>query len=148
MSTEPVNYEAVLADLEAKKAQIDAAIAAIRALAGIGTASPNQGASQGLEPHSFLGMSIPDATKKYLSIVKRKQSTQDIMKALEAGGLPPSLYNTIYGVLRRRQKQVGDIINFKGDWALAEWYPNYKFKKSKDEPESPEGAAPEDEKTE
>lgn len=28
-------------------------------------------------------------------------------------------------VLRRREKQVGDIINMKGDWALAEWFPNF-----------------------
>jgi len=27
---------------------------------------------------------------------------------------------------------VGDIINMKGDWALAEWYPNYRKGKGKD----------------
>jgi hypothetical protein len=42
--------------------------------------------------------------------------------------LPPSKYNTVYSILSRREKQVGDIINMKGDWALAEWYPNHRPK--------------------
>ena len=29
-------------------------------------------------------------------------------------------------ILARRQRQVGDIINMQGDWALKEWYPNYR----------------------
>ena len=48
------------------------------------------------------------------------------MAALEKGGLPPVKYNTLYAILRRREKQVGDIINMQGDWALKEWYPNYR----------------------
>ena len=33
-------------------------------------------------------MSIPEATKKHLAAVRKKLSTQEIMTALEAGGLP------------------------------------------------------------
>jgi hypothetical protein len=58
-------------------------------------------------------MSIPDATKKYLESVRQKQSTQEIIDALQTGGLPPSKYNTVYSILARRQSQVGDIINIK-----------------------------------
>jgi len=66
-------------------------------------------------------LSIPDATKKLLEMTRAKQSTQDVMDALEKGGLPPSKYNTVYSILARRERQVGDIINMKGDWALKEW---------------------------
>jgi len=137
MATTPIDYGAVLADLEAKKAQIESAIEAIRLISGMST-SPNPTGSGGApEPHAFLGMSIPEATKVHLASTRRKQSTQDIMTALEAGGLPSSKYSTVYAVLRRREAQVGDIINIKGDWGLAEWYPNYrKPKASKDAEES------------
>lgn len=82
--------------------------------------------------NTFLKLSIPDATKKLLEMVRTKQSTQEVMDALEKGGLPPSKYNTVYSILSRREKQVGDIINMKGDWALAEWYPNHRPKAKKD----------------
>jgi len=157
MSTEQINYEAVLADLEARKAQLEAAIAAIRLIMGQPGAGPNLpsgggGLPGGAPAHDdFIGLSIPEAAKKHLSKVRKKLSTQDIMTALEAGGLPPSKYNTVYGVLRRREAQVGDLINMKGDWALAEWYPNYrkgggKSGKSQDEGESETGKEEEPQK--
>ncbi len=45
---------------------------------------------------------------------------------MEAGGLPPSKYNTVYAILRRRENQVGDLINLQGEWGLSAWYPNHK----------------------
>jgi hypothetical protein len=128
MSGEQINYDAVLADLEARKAQLEAAIAAIKAIASQGGSGPNpSGSGPHVGPSAFLGMSIPDAAKKYLSGVKEKKPTQEIIDALVAGGLPPSKYTTVYNILTRRQKQVGDIVNMKGDWGLAEWYPNHRF---------------------
>ncbi len=153
MSDQPINYEAVLADLEAKKAQLEAAIAGIRLAMGQPGAGPTPGTPGGgggggsysasaPPPHdAFIGMSIPEATKKHLSTVRRKLSTQEIMSALESGGLPPSKYSTVYAVLRRREAQVGDIINMKGDWALQEWYPNYRKGKAKDAADADEGEA-------
>jgi len=146
MSDQPINYEAMLADLEAKKAQIDAAIAGIRLAMAMGGAPipPGGGGGGGGGTFSaapahdaFIGMSIPEAAKKHLQTVRRKLSTQELMSAMEAGGLPSSKYNTVYAILRRREKQVGDIINMKGDWALQEWYPNYRKGKGgkDDEPE-------------
>jgi hypothetical protein len=46
----------------------------------------------------------------------------------------------VYSILARRQIQVGDIINMKGDWALAEWYPNHprKAKRQKTADNGPE----------
>jgi hypothetical protein len=137
-----INYEAVLADLEARKAnlvaQMDSAIAAIRAIMGQGGAPgpllPGGGGPSGggAPAHdAFIGLSMPEATKKHLTAVRRKLSTQELMTALEAGGLPPSKYSVVYSILRRREKQVGDIVNMKGDWALSEWYPNYRKKAAK-----------------
>lgn len=124
MTNEPINYKAVLADLEEKKKQIESAIAGIKVIAAQGGSYPS--AAGVLGPGVFLGMSIPDATKRLLEITRQKHSTQAIVDALEAGGLPKSKYTTVYTILQRRERQVGDVINMQGDWALASWYPNYR----------------------
>jgi hypothetical protein len=87
---------------------------------------PSGGPGGGVKPGAFLRLSIPDAAKKHLESARQKVSTGELIKALVQGGLPESKYNTVYSILRRREKQVGDIINMQGDWALAEWYPNYR----------------------
>src|ERR1039458_9732716 len=141
MSDQPINYEAVLADLKSRRAQLDSAIAAIEGITGqIGTSpagGPGGGVYVGGAPahDAFIGMSIPEAAKKHLTAVRKKLSTQELMTAMEAGGLPPSKYNTVYAILRRRENQVGDIINMKGDWALQAWYPNHRKKSSTSEVE-------------
>jgi DNA-directed RNA polymerase delta subunit len=129
MTTGNVNYNAVLADLESRKAQIESAIAAVKAiLAALGGSL--DGANGGvISPEdiprgAFLRLSIADATKKYLDMVKTKQSVPQITQALERGGLPPAKTNTVYAVLRRRENDIGDIIRLGDEWALAEWYPN------------------------
>jgi hypothetical protein len=150
------HLEATLAELETRRARIDAAIAEIRMMLGQpagdsgapGPGSPSPPGGGVPASDAFLGLSIPEATKKHLTAVRKALPTKAIMLALEAGGLRKSAYNTIYGVLRRREVVIGDIINVKGDWALAEWYPGHVRNKGKnqksttDEPE-PE-AAPKD----
>jgi hypothetical protein len=141
MSDQPINYEAVLADLEARKAQLEATIAGIRLLVGQPGIGPGGGPTGGGGSYSggapahdaFIGMSIPEAAKKHLTAVRKKLSTQELMTAMQAGGLPESKYSTVYAILRRRENQVGDIINMKGDWALQEWYPNYRKKSNSNE---------------
>jgi hypothetical protein len=141
MGTEPINYEAVIADLEAKKAHLETIIAGLRAIAGLeGLGIPPAGGPGGGSPlndgkipsDAFFGKSIPDAAAIHLGNVRRKLSTQQLMDALEAGGLPHSKYNTVYAILRRRESQVGDIVNMKGEWGLASWYPNHLKKSKKD----------------
>ena len=136
-----INYEEVLLDIEARIATLQAAADGIRMMIAQGSGKPTGGAPLGpgskIAPDAFLQMSIPDAAKKYLTGTRQKQSTQMIIDALETGGLPRSKYSTVYAILRRREKQVGDIINMRGDWALAEWYPNHR-KRTKDEPETAE----------
>jgi hypothetical protein len=134
MSDQPINYEAVLADLENRKSQLDAAIAGIRLVMGqpgSGPSGPSGGGGGSTPAHdAFIGMSIPEAAKKHLTAVRKKLSTQELMTAMEAGGLPPSKYATVYAILSRRENKVGDVINMKGDWGLSEWYPNYRKKSS------------------
>jgi hypothetical protein len=135
---EPINYEAVLADIEERIAKLQATADGVRQIMAMSGSTPAGGPGGKIAHDAFLRMSIPDATKKYLGIVRQKKDTQAIIDALEQGGLPRSEYQTVYAVLRRREKQIGDIINMQGDWALAEWYPNYRKKASGDEPESEE----------
>jgi hypothetical protein len=131
MSTEhgAVDWAAALAEIEAEIAKLQAHADFIRErIARSGGALPTGGPSGGVKPGAFLKMSIPDATKKLLEAKRAKLSTQEVIDGLEQGGLPRGKYNTVYSILARRQKQVGDIINMQGDWALAEWYPNYRAK--------------------
>jgi hypothetical protein len=133
MSTNPIDWEAVIADLEAKKAQLDSAIQAIRGISNLGVLAGTIPTAQNgtVPPDAFLGMSIPEATKKLLGIVRKRLATPDIVRMLSQGGLPEPAYNTAYAVLRRRQQQVGDIININGDWGLREWTPGYNPPKKK-----------------
>ena len=147
MSTEPINYEAVIADLEAKRAQLDATITMLRALGGLGTIGnppPTGGGnvtSGRFTSDAFFGKSIPDATVTILQSERRKMSTQALMDTMEKGGLPPSKYNTVYSILRRRESLVGDLINMQGEWGLAAWYPNHAKKAPKKASPSAEGEA-------
>jgi hypothetical protein len=143
-------YEVVLADLRAKRAQIDQAIEAIESVRGNRAASApakSDAASAvgtGIdEPGAFLGMTIPDAAKKLLASRRKTMSNSEITAAFKAGGLAMNSVdpvNTIGSVLTRRFNVVGDIVRVgRGVWGLAEWYPNRSFKKkaAKDAMESP-----------
>lgn len=129
VETGTVDWAAALAEIEAEIAKLQATAEVIRermARAGVAPSPGGGPGGGGIRPDAFLGMSIPDATKKLLEAKRVKQSTQEVIDSLVKGGLPQSKYNTIYSILSRREKQVGDIINIKGDWALTQWYPNYR----------------------
>jgi hypothetical protein len=140
-------YEAVLADLYAKREQIDAAIAAIESLRH-GTASgiprsPAAAANNGGKanpagnadgPGALLGMSISDAAEKLLASKRTTLKNNDIATLFKAGGLmlnSKDWVNTIGAVLTRRANEVGDIVKVeRGTWG---WYPNRSFNKEKEE---------------
>ncbi len=104
-----INYNAVLADLEKKKDELEAAITAIKLIvaAGGGGSTGDSGGGvfdlENIPVGSFLRLTIVDAVKKLLDMVKTKQGIPQIAKALERGGMPPAKPNTIYAVLRRRE---------------------------------------------
>lgn len=132
MADGSVDYEAVLADLLARKAQLETMIAGVEAILGsaagsvVAVSASNGGVTSldRIPPHAFLKLSIGDATKKLLDMVKSKLTLPQIMQALEKGGLPPAKYSTVYAVLRRRESQIGDILRMGEEWGLTEWYPN------------------------
>lgn len=135
-------YAAVLADLRAKRAEIDNTIQVLESLSGLKLVGAGDGSVQfapaseaaGVEETAgmFLGMSIVDASKKLLAMRKRTMSNPEIYRDLKAGGLVltgKEPVNVVGSVLSRRFNDVGDVVKVgRGIWGLKEWYPNRNFK--------------------
>jgi len=128
-------YEIVLADLRAKRDQIDQAIAAIEAIGGVAATAvgrPPSVSGVGVQPGMFHGSTIADAARKVLEIHKRQLTTREILDDIVRGGVhltSAAPLNTIQTVLGRQT----DIIKVKrGTWGLASWYPNSgRFRRTK-----------------
>jgi hypothetical protein len=125
---DPINYAAVLADLEAKRAQLDSAIASIRAIMGpagalVRASVPRIANLSQVPPDAFAGLSISAASQRLLEMIQRKLTTREIMQGLRAGGLKPSNYHNTYAILRQREAYKNDISNQGGFWGLSEWNP-------------------------
>ncbi len=143
----PNPYDAVLNDLRAKREQIDQTIRLLESLR-LGDVQPMAPAGAGPDAAAidkmrqihenqagmFLGMTIPDAAKKLLTIRRCALGNVEIATALQAGGLvmkSADPVNTVGAVMTRRFQQVGDIVKVgRGVWGLKEWYPNRSFKPS------------------
>ena len=136
----PSNYEALLLDLEQKKAAIEAAIAGIKLLLGQGISSggavsglPEGAAIQSGLPNDYcFGMGIADAARKYLISVKRPKTTREIAAALQSGGLTHTskdFSKTVSTILSQKAQQDEDIIKVGDGWGLAAWYPGRKRNK-------------------
>lgn len=167
MTTEnqsPNPYAAVLADLRAKRAEIDNTIKILEGLSGLNLSASvgatlvaghaNTPLDEGAEPEligegAFHGMSIVDATKKLLALRKRKMGNPEIARELVAGGLVMNSadpVNTVGSVLTRRFNQAGDVVRVaRGTWGLKEWYPGRTFKPSSKAPNANETTAPREE---
>jgi len=149
MAHEPIDYEAVLADLQAKRATIDLAISAVTQLVQAGAqvavgGAALAGAGKPVDPGSipddaFFGLSIGEAAKKYLLMVKRKQSVKEIADALDRGGLPhtsSNFVNTVGTMINRAAANDPELVRVgRGEWGLAAWYGNRRPK-----PEAPKKA--------
>jgi len=141
MSMEPVDYTAILADLEAKKAALEQTIASFRQAmatgalgqtAGDGAVAPSLAVPSltgGEVPAgAFHGKSILDATRLYLEIVKKKQTTREIADALRKGGMESTSDNFVgivtAGLNRtyRTSPNCG-LVKLGTQWGLASWYP-------------------------
>jgi len=132
MSSETIDYAAVLADLEAKRAAIDGTIAGIRQMLNLGAEqgeTPTAGAERvpvEVRSDTFFRMTMPDAIVKFLEIAKRPRTLSEITKALEDGGLPTTAKNLmpIVGSNLSRLKTAGEVCQpAQGKWGLAAWYP-------------------------
>lgn len=125
MSTNP--YEQILADLKARRDQIDTDIASMEALrdrwgATSGTTPSSPTNSTGNIPsNAFFRMSIADAAIKLLGMAQQRLTINQIIDGLEKGGLPRSSYNSVYSILNRRAEANGDLEKLGSEWGLAEW---------------------------
>ena len=144
--TQGVDYSAVLADLEARKAQIDSAISVIKALMTTGlppapavtpapaTAVPPAPPGNGslpfeIQSDTFFGLSILDASKKFLAMRKRPVSAPEILDALRRGGQlhanNETFLNTLGATLSRSDAKNGPLVRVsRGMWGLRDWYAN------------------------
>src|SRR6267142_5730743 len=85
------SYEAALQDLEAERDELNLLIEALkRRIAGAGgriVQSGRPASERDIPTDAFFNMTIADATRKYLEIVKQTKSTSEIAQALERGGI-------------------------------------------------------------
>ncbi len=146
--TAPIDYNAVLADLIAKRGQIDAAIEVIRAMVGADVVAINGDGTIGestpavaplaapaakpaaarqattIESDTFFGLNTADAIRKYLGMMKRPQPVTAIADALNTGGQinsadPKIAYGNVYSALTRNK----DFVKTRTkEWGLADWY--------------------------
>jgi hypothetical protein len=138
--SEKIDYAAIIADLESKRAAIDNAIASLRAVASFGAIGASEGmsyvnlgadlrspsASGGDVPDgAFHGKTIPEAIKLYLNLIRKKQTAREISDGLKKGGMESTskwFDKIIYATLDRLKK-AGDVVKIEGNWGLPEWYP-------------------------
>src|ERR1700733_4136725 len=127
-------YDAVVADIDAKIAQLQQAKAAILAVRSgqtivnqeLNSESPAPNNSQ-ITAGMFHGMSIVEAGKQLLTIRKKALGTPEIPEAIIAGGVVFSgstPTNTVGSVLHRESvKPSGGVISVgRGTLALPAWY--------------------------
>jgi len=123
-----VDYRAVLADLKARKAALDQAIAAIEGLAGEGPSgigSSVEGPSVPIHADTFVGLNITEAAAKYLRIMGRPaRTTEQVADGLVRGGLNVT-QASVSSILRKNNRTgEGEVIKVgRGLWGLQEWYP-------------------------
>ena len=126
-------YRTVLKDLKRRKKVIESAIAGVTALLGESEAElqaclpvplpKTQESSDGVSG-SFADLTVTEAARAYLDMVKEPQSTAEIAEALLRGGYPTesrNFSNTVRSVLDRHAKTVGEIVKVHKNWGLAEW---------------------------
>jgi hypothetical protein len=144
MSEYFIDYEKVLADLESKRDALNDAINGIRKLLHVnaqmlpdGTIKPTVNqltGAQEIASDTFFGLSIRDAIKKYLSMMRKPQPYRVIADALEEGGFQHSskkFHNTVNTTLNRLSEgDEAEIVKIRGEWGLAEWYPGMKRAKA------------------
>ncbi|MGA9527296.1 MAG: hypothetical protein WBS24_04185 [Terriglobales bacterium] len=141
MTTPPIDYASILADLEAKKAALEAIIASVRGAMAVGSLG-QPGDGNGYIPSglptsmnggevpagAFFAKSIPDAAKVYLEIVKKKQTSKEIAAALLQGGMESASKNfpsIVHSILDRARKGANPaFVKLGTQWGLASWYPN------------------------
>lgn len=142
MSDQSVDLMTYLAELEQEREALDRHIAAIRRRLELepevqigGASTPTGTISQTnrdtptsgrIRADEFFGMSIPEAIKAYLAIVKQPQGPKAIVDGLTGGGLLTNakyFYANVTTALKRLRTS-GQVMLTPNGWGLAVWYPN------------------------
>jgi len=135
MNAQMVDYDTVLANLEAGKAAVkadyEAKIAiydnAIAAMKDLGETTSNgtqksQNGSKELLSNAFSKMTILEATKSYLEFCGKQQTSGQIAKALKKHGIQSSskdFLNNLRSILYKYTKDHNDIVRVNGKkWRL------------------------------
>jgi hypothetical protein len=133
-----IDYKNVLDDLRARRDALNVAIQAIEAISGdvlaamptipqpVAAAVNNraQRREPEIEHDTFVGMSVVDATARYLEMAGRPARTlEEIANAINRGGLSSSL-GTIQTLLSRSHNGPSPVVRRagRGTWGLPEWY--------------------------
>jgi hypothetical protein len=132
MPKELTHYDAVIADLEAERDQLNTMIAMLKQKktgAPIVTTAAISSSARLISaediPHdAFFGMSLPNAAHEYLSLVKTAKRHPDLCEALLNGGFKSSASN-FPEVVRSTLSRHPDFVKVRrGQWGLKEWYGN------------------------
>lgn len=137
MAENIMDYQTMLADMEAKKAVLEQAITSLRAAiaagalgvsgdlpAGLNIIAPLMGAGSGDIPQgAFLGKSIPESITLYLAAVRKRCPTNEIVQGLKKGGIVSTskTFDIVVGNTLRRLKSDGKLLVFDDGWGLPEW---------------------------
>lgn len=151
MNDQPSVYDAVIADLRAKRDEIDQLIARLELFRNwvpppmgglapepslLSQAVATAASGRDIPAGTFHGMSIEAGVKKLLAMRKRTMSAQEMAIDLRNGGLhlqSDNPANTIASVLSRAFAGGSDIVRVsRGQWGLQEWYPTQRFKRGED----------------
>jgi hypothetical protein len=133
---QPIEYAAIIADLEAKKNALEQTLASLRAAQELGAlGQPGEASVMGSTGSSiggaevpdgaFHGKSMPAAIRLYLEIMRSKKTAREIADGLKKGGLESTskfFDKIVYATLDRLRK-AGDVVKIGTTWGLPAWYP-------------------------
>jgi hypothetical protein len=157
MNAYNIDYKAVLADLEAKKAAIEASIAGIKMMM-FGEVEGHAAGSSSVKGHSearlgsntFSKMGAVEAAEHYLRLVGELKTTTEIVAALESGGIvhqSRDFRKTVLTILNNKAKDASsEITKVKDKWGLSSWGPGLKRAKNANLGMEPEPSTEEVEK--
>lgn len=142
--------QALIADLRQQREKIDARIAMLESWNEDGTSQGSANAGIGgsaIGRHDFVGMTTPEAIKKFFKKKGGLHKPRDIAQALLDGGYDAAdlnaAYVNVYSALKRTLNK--DAVKLRGEWGSAEQYPNLVKKGAAakgDDEEDDEGKEP------
>jgi hypothetical protein len=127
--SENTDIQALLESLRARRDALTNAIQALEAITGelslpAPGAIPPRPQNAEIQHDTFVGMSVAEATARYLGMVGRPaRSLEDITNALNRGGLH-STQGTVQTLLSRSHNGSNPVVRRagRGTWGLPEWY--------------------------